>query len=86
MPASAEVQEATLNKFIAGWKEWTPEAWMATWSDDCTQKTLPFTLGIPARTLPEVKFMLPKLMGILKNYEVGKDLPFPWYFGLSPQI
>lgn len=70
MPAPAEVQAATLDKFIAGWKIFTPEAWMATWSEDCTQKMLPLSLGIPARSRTEVLGILPNLIGILKNYKV----------------
>ncbi|KAA8575245.1 hypothetical protein MFRU_002g02160 [Monilinia fructicola] len=70
MPAPAEVQAATLEKFIAGWKEFTPESWMATWSEDCTQKMLPLSLGVPARSRTEVLGILPKLIGILKNYKV----------------
>lgn len=71
MPAPAEVQAATLEKFIAGWKEFTPESWMATWSEDCTQKMLPLSLGVPARSRTEVLGILPKLIGILKNYKVS---------------
>ncbi|KAG9229992.1 hypothetical protein BJ875DRAFT_473434 [Amylocarpus encephaloides] len=70
MSAPAEVQAATLDKFIAGWKEFTPESWMATWSGDCTQKMLPFSLGVPARPRAEVIGILPSLMGILKNYQL----------------
>jgi hypothetical protein len=79
MPAPAEVQAATLHKFIAGWKEFTPESWMATWSEDCTQKMLPLSLGIPARSRTEVLGILPKLIGILKNYKVG-NLRDNWSF------
>ncbi|KAB8304575.1 hypothetical protein EYC80_003954 [Monilinia laxa] len=70
MPAPAEVQAATLAKFIAGWKEFTPESWMATWSEDCTQKMLPLSLGVPARSRTDVLSILPKLIGILENYKV----------------
>ena len=71
MPAQAEVQAATLDKFIAGWKEFTPESWMATWSEDCTQKMLPLSLGVPERSRTEVLGILPRLIGILKNYKVS---------------
>ncbi|KAI9648484.1 Monooxygenase dmxR10 [Ciborinia camelliae] len=70
MPAPTEVQAATLDKFIAGWKEFTPESWMATWSEDCTQKMLPLSLGVPARSRSEVLEILPGLVDILKNYRL----------------
>ena len=70
MPAPAHIQAATLDRFIAGWKKWTPEDMMATWSDDCVQKMLPLSLGVPPRSVAEVKEILPRLMEILTNYEV----------------
>ncbi|KAI1328250.1 hypothetical protein F5Y16DRAFT_398655 [Xylariaceae sp. FL0255] len=71
MPASAQVQAATLDKFIEGWKTFTAEAWMETWSDDCKQQMLPSTLGIPARFRTETAAFLPKLISVLKNYEMN---------------
>ncbi|KAL9078952.1 MAG: hypothetical protein Q9157_002136 [Trypethelium eluteriae] len=70
MPSAAENQGATLEQFIAGWKKFTPDDWTATWSEDCIQKMLPFTLGVPARSRTEVQVVLPKLMEILTNYEL----------------
>ncbi|TVY84596.1 Monooxygenase ptaG [Lachnellula suecica] len=70
MPAPADIQAATLDKFIKGWKKWTPEDWMATWSDDFKQGMLPFSLGVPSKSRAEAEFILPKLMAILTNYEV----------------
>ncbi|RAL68062.1 hypothetical protein DID88_008785 [Monilinia fructigena] len=46
MPAPAEIQAATLDKFIAGWKEFTPESWMATWSRTEVLGILPKLIGI----------------------------------------
>lgn len=71
MSTVAANQVATLEQFIAGWKKFTPEDWMASWSEDCTQKMLPFTMGVPARPRDEVQVVLPKLMEILTNYEAG---------------
>jgi hypothetical protein len=71
MPAPAHVQAATIEKFISGWKKWTFEDWTATWSPDCVQKMLPTTLGIPPKSFDEVRAFLPKLMGVLSNYEVS---------------
>jgi hypothetical protein len=70
MPGAAEIQTRTLEQFIEGWKAWTPEAWTACWSPDCQQQMLPFTLGVPARSLEEVMHVLPKMMEVLTNYEV----------------
>ena len=71
MPASAEVQGETLQKFIAAWKRWNAEDWLATFADDFTQVTMPFGLGVPARSRSEVEQVLPKLMQLVQNYEVG---------------
>ncbi|KAI3318564.1 hypothetical protein HD806DRAFT_540176 [Xylariaceae sp. AK1471] len=70
MPAPANIQAATLDKFISGWKKWSPEAWMATWSQDCKQQLLPFSLGVPYRSKAETQVFLPKLMGVLTNYKM----------------
>lgn len=72
MPAPLHIQAATLDRYIEGWKHFTAESWMATWSHDCQQKMLPFTLGIPSRSRAEVEIFLPKLMSVLKNYKVCK--------------
>ena len=74
MPAPAHVQADTLDRFIAGWRKWTPEDWMATWSSDCVQVMLPLSLGIPPKSVGEVKGILPKLMEIVTNYEVRGSL------------
>ncbi|ORY69634.1 uncharacterized protein BCR38DRAFT_333345 [Pseudomassariella vexata] len=70
MAATAQIQAATLEKFIAGWKKWTPEDMMAVWSDDCEQRMLPFSLGVPPRSRAEVKVILPKLIEVLTNFEL----------------
>ncbi|KAM0795935.1 hypothetical protein BDR22DRAFT_882858 [Usnea florida] len=70
MPAPAHIQTATLDRFIGGWRKWTPEDWMATWSGDCVQKMLPLSLGVPAKSVAQVKVILPRLMEILTNYEL----------------
>jgi hypothetical protein len=74
MPGPAEAQARTLDQFIEGWKAWTPEAWTASWSPDCLQKMLPFTLGVPAKSLDEVLYILPKMMEVLTNYEVESSV------------
>lgn len=70
MPAPAEKQTATLNKFIEGWKGWTPDGFLASWSEDCAQVTLPFSSGVAPRTRAITEELFPKLMSILTNFEV----------------
>jgi hypothetical protein len=70
MPAPAETQTATLNKFIDGWKGWTPDGFLASWSEDCAQVTLPFSSGVAPRTRAITEELFPKLMSILTNFEV----------------
>ncbi|GIZ46905.1 hypothetical protein CKM354_001001100 [Cercospora kikuchii] len=70
MPADAKIQAATLDKFIQGWKEWTPEGMMGAMGEGYTQRTLPFSLGHPPRSKPEVEFILPKLIDTVKNYKL----------------
>jgi hypothetical protein len=70
MPASLEIQAATLEKFIQGWVGWTPDGFLATWSDDCTQRTLPFSFDAPIRDRPHVEHFFPILMSLLSNFKV----------------
>jgi len=78
MPAPASVQAATIDKFIAAWKRFTPKDMLATWSDDFTQHTLPFSLGHASRTRAQVEATLPKLAQILTNYTVSLSInPMP---------
>ncbi|KAB8227141.1 uncharacterized protein BDW43DRAFT_304834 [Aspergillus alliaceus] len=70
MPAPAEKQTATLNKFIEGWKGWTPDGFLASWSEDCAQVTLPFSSGVAPRTRAITEELFLKLMSILTNCEL----------------
>nr|UYO77240.1 cytochrome P450 monooxygenase [Trichoderma psychrophilum] len=70
MPAPAEVQVATLQKFIDAWKRWDAQEWLSTFSDDFTQLTLPLGLGIPNRPRAQVEQVLPALMATVKSYEL----------------
>jgi hypothetical protein len=70
MTASRDVQAATLQKFIDGWKKWNAEEWMATFADHFTQITLPFQLGVPTRTRTQVDQILPALIATVQSYEV----------------
>lgn len=70
MPAAAEVQAATLQRFIDGWKGWAPEAFLEVWSDDCTQKTLPFSLDAPIRSRDYYVEVFPTVMSFITNFQV----------------
>jgi hypothetical protein len=68
---AAEVQAATLDKFIQGWAGWTPEGFLATWADGCTQQNLPFSSKSEVKTHAHVEHLFPVLMSILTNFEVS---------------
>ena len=74
MHAAAEIQAATLEKFIKGWSEWTPDGFLASWSDDCIQITLPFSSGMKIRTRKDTEYLFPKLMAILTNFQVSEHI------------
>ncbi|RMZ66352.1 hypothetical protein GMOD_00005490 [Pyrenophora seminiperda CCB06] len=72
MPAPVEVQAATLEKFIEGWKGWTPEGFLASFADNCTQITLPFRNGDgKPKTKAELVGLFPILMSTLSNFKVS---------------
>lgn len=74
MPGSAEVQRATIDKFIDGWKTKDPQAWISNWTDDCTNTILPFSMKHPGWSKTEVsEVQLPKLFGNLFNWEVRRQ-------------
>lgn len=73
MPAPAEVQASTLEKFIQGWAGWTPDGFLATWSEDCTQTTLPFSSEVPVRSRPDTEQLFPVLMSLMSNFKVMKE-------------
>nr|UYO77228.1 monooxygenase [Trichoderma oligosporum] len=71
MPAPAEIQAATLQKFIDSWKRWDSREFLSLFSDDFTQVTLPLGLGIPSRPRAQVEQVLPALMATIKSYELN---------------
>lgn len=73
MPAPAHVQEKTLNIFMEAWARWSAKDMLAVFSDDFMQSSLPFSLGVPARTRPEVEAVLPKLMQTVTNFKVSDN-------------
>ena len=74
MSASKEAQAATLNKFIAEWKGWTPDGMLGTVSADFTQTALPFSLGHPPRSKAEVEFMLPRIIKTVQDYKANPPI------------
>lgn len=72
MPAPAHVQRATLDRFIAGWSNWSAAEMVETWTDDCTQVTLPFSLNHPPRTRAQVEVTLPLVQQVVTGYEVSE--------------
>uniref|UniRef100_A0A915Q9E4 Dcr3 n=1 Tax=Diaporthe longicolla TaxID=54899 RepID=A0A915Q9E4_9PEZI len=70
MPAPAHVQRATIDAFLDGWDKWTPEAFLATWSEDCTQKTLPYSHNVPIRDRANTNHLFPILMSIMDNFQL----------------
>lgn len=70
MTDTANIQAATLERFLAGWKKFTPQSWTELWSEDFVQQMLPFTLGVPPQSRAQALARLTKLMETLKNYQV----------------
>jgi hypothetical protein len=71
MPAPAETQTATIEKFIEGWKTKDPGAWTTNWTDDCTNTILPFSMKHPGWSKQDVeKVHLPRLFTTLSNWKV----------------
>jgi hypothetical protein len=71
MASKADVQASTVQRFIDGWRKYTPEAFLATWSSSCTQQTLPFASGVPIRTRQHVEHLFPILMTVMTEFEVS---------------
>ncbi|RYP30024.1 hypothetical protein DL767_006439 [Monosporascus sp. MG133] len=71
MPAAAEVQAATLEKFIKGWSEWNPDGFLATWTNDCTTTTLPFSSGVPTRNRAATERHFPVMMSFIRDFEAS---------------
>ena len=70
MPAPAPIQAATLQRFLNAWEKWDAKEFLAVFADDVTQVTMPFGLGIPARSRVQVEQTLPALIATVKSYQV----------------
>ncbi|CAO2648459.1 Nn.00g077260.m01.CDS01 [Neocucurbitaria sp. VM-36] len=72
MSSPAEVQAATINTFIEGWKTKDPEKWTVNWTDDCTNTILPFSMKHPGWSKEDVeKVHLPRLFTTLSNWKLN---------------
>ncbi|KAH8653813.1 hypothetical protein BX600DRAFT_440865 [Xylariales sp. PMI_506] len=70
MLAPADVQATTLQRFINGWKGWTPEGFLASWTHDCTQQTLPFSLAAPIRSRADSESIFPMMMSFISDFQL----------------
>lgn len=70
MPALAHIQAATLERFVDAWKRWNADDMLATFSDDFTQATFPFRLGLPDKERDAVEQIFPKLVRLVNDYKV----------------
>lgn len=71
MPVPAHIQAATLEKFLATWKDQAVEEMVALWSDNFTQQLLPLSLGTPLHSRAEAAAVYPKLTASLTNWKVS---------------
>jgi hypothetical protein len=76
MPALAPVQAATLDKFLAAWKNQNAKDTVALWSDDFKQRLLPLSLGTPVKLRAEAEAVNTKLIENLTNWKVSYSLSF----------
>ena len=70
MSGPSDVQIQTLERFIEAWQKWSAEDMLECFSSDVRQRSMPLSLGIPARQRKEVEAVLPKLVQVVHNYEV----------------
>lgn len=71
MPASVEVQSAAIEKFISGWRKWTPKDMLASFSADCTQTALPSVAEKKTHSRAELDQLFPVLMSTLSNFQAS---------------
>ncbi|KAK3382219.1 hypothetical protein B0T24DRAFT_714344 [Lasiosphaeria ovina] len=70
MPAAADVQAATLDRFLESWKDQNARATIDLWSDDFKQRLLPLSLGTPVHSRAAAEAIYPKLVDNLTNWEL----------------
>ncbi|KAK2594648.1 hypothetical protein QQS21_007624 [Conoideocrella luteorostrata] len=70
MPAPAQVQKATIDKFLSSWINGNAEDTIALWSDDFHQRLLPFSLEQPTQSRAHAEVVYTKLVASLTNWKV----------------
>ncbi|PPJ60178.1 hypothetical protein CBER1_08989 [Cercospora berteroae] len=70
MIPAAETQAKTLQKYIDGWRGWTVDGFLASWSEQCTQQALPLSSGKPLMTRAEATKLFPHLMSVMSDFKV----------------
>ncbi|KAG6116500.1 hypothetical protein E4U13_001831 [Claviceps humidiphila] len=70
MPAPAEIQQATLRKFVDAWKKWDADEFIGLWSDSFTFKVLPLSDGKPTRPRDKVAPLYKNLIETLTDYKL----------------
>lgn len=71
MSGPSDLQAQTLERFIEAWQKWSAEDMLECFSSDVQQRSMPLSLGIPARQRKEVEAVLPKLVQVVDNYKVS---------------
>ncbi|WPA99640.1 uncharacterized protein RHO25_004258 [Cercospora beticola] len=74
MVPAAEIQAKTLQKYIDGWRGWTVDGFLASWSEKCTQQALPLSSGKPLMTRAEATKLFPHLMSVMSDFKVGRHV------------
>lgn len=75
MSAAHEIQAETLQKYIDGWTGWTVDGFLASWSKDCTQQSLPFSSGKPLLLRTQAEHLFPHLMSVMTDFKVKSPTP-----------
>ncbi|OKL55331.1 hypothetical protein UA08_09370 [Talaromyces atroroseus] len=70
MPAPAQIQKETIDKFLEAWGNSKAQDTMDLWSDDFEQQLLPFSLQQPVRQREHVELLYPALVSNLTNWKV----------------
>jgi hypothetical protein len=71
MPPPATIQAATLEKFLAAWRNQDEKETVALWSDDFQQRLLPLSLKVPVKSRAEATAVNSKLIEHLTNWKVS---------------
>ncbi|KAK8068762.1 hypothetical protein PG994_005378 [Apiospora phragmitis] len=70
MTSPAEVQAATLNKFLDAWRTQDVGTTIELWSEEFKQRLLPYSLGAAVRSRAEAAGIYPILTSSLTNWKL----------------